>query len=236
MISSKKAPTDSKILFAAAEVAATILSNKDANIYVDDRSGCKELNHIPFWSEGIDFLYRNDGVSMHSVYKLVEKVEPKETLQDLLKDIAGRCRQAFYSKQVELEASVKRIDDIVGFDLSAISSDIKSLDQTLSNVKDTAMKVPELSPLVGRVETIKSHFGVVSKVVSEYDAIFKAIVKPMYDNGKEGIDATKRWAIISVVLSAVVSTIASIAITVYFQAPSSPEASKGATRAAESPQ
>jgi hypothetical protein len=52
---------------------------------------------------------------------------------------------------------------------------------------------------------IQSHFDSISVVSEGYEHIYKNIIRPVQEEGKSGVKATVKWAILSILISTAIS-------------------------------
>ena len=102
-----------------------------------------------------------------------------------------------------------RITEILPFNPSLLSKSItetkEKLDEVDSHIKGNDMLAPMAKPL----KEIRHHFESVSAVSSNYEDIYKNIIRPVQEEGRSGVKATVKWAIISIFLSTGLSLIIS---------------------------
>lgn len=67
-----------------------------------------------------------------------------------------------------------------------------------------------LEPLNEPLNAIAAHFSSISRVANNYDDVYGNILKPMQDEGRRGIRATVKWAIIGIAASFLVSNYSTI--------------------------
>jgi hypothetical protein len=120
----------------------------------------------------------------------------------------------YISKKIEqLEADFQslenRITAILTFNPSKLSNEITETLRTIKKVENEISKNPVLVALKSPLAAIVTHFDSVKKVSESYEEIYKNIIKPVQDEGKAGIKATVKWAIISLIASAVISILIS---------------------------
>jgi len=62
-----------------------------------------------------------------------------------------------------------------------------------------------LKPMESPLREIQQHFKSVSVVSSGYEDIYKNIIRPVQEEGRSGVKATVRWAVISIIISTALS-------------------------------
>ncbi|QQG29299.1 hypothetical protein JFY74_04325 [Pectobacterium carotovorum] len=109
------------------------------------------------------------------------------------------------SVESEYNSLEQRITEILTFNPNQLSKKIsdtkKKLDEVESLIKGNELLKPMESPL----REIQQHFKSVSTVSSEYEDIYKNIIRPVQEEGRSGVKATVRWAVISIVISTALS-------------------------------
>ena len=110
------------------------------------------------------------------------------------------------AERVSLET---RITEILTFNPALLSKNINETKAKLDEV-DTHIKGNELlAPMAKPLKEIRHHFESVSAVSSNYEDIYKNIIRPVQEEGRSGVKATVKWAIISIVVSSGISLIVS---------------------------
>ena len=100
-----------------------------------------------------------------------------------------------------------RISEILTFNPSLLSKNINETKAKLDEV-DIYIKGNELlTPMAKPLKEIRHHFESVSAVSSNYEDIYKNIIRPVQEEGRSGVKATVRWAVISIVVSTGISLI-----------------------------
>lgn len=105
----------------------------------------------------------------------------------------------------EYHSLEQRITEILTFNPNQLSKKIsdtkKKLDEVESLIKSNELLRPMESPL----REIQKHFNSVSIVSSGYEDIYKNIIRPVQEEGRSGVKATVRWAVISIIISTALS-------------------------------
>ncbi|OPK07336.1 hypothetical protein HFV04_003370 [Pseudomonas sp. BIGb0427] len=99
----------------------------------------------------------------------------------------------------------KRITDILTFSPSALTSRIADTKRQIDEVKKHVASNDLLKPLANPLREIQSHFDSISVVSEGYEHIYKNIIRPVQEEGRSGVKATVRWAILSIVISTLIS-------------------------------
>jgi len=133
------------------------------------------------------------------------KPETTDYLKKLITDL--EVETADYRK--EIEALNKRVVEILTFDPKRLSDEINSTELIISNTKEQLKSNPILQPLKLQLDQIEIHFASLSKVARNYEEVYKNIILPVREEGKSGVRQTVKWAIISIILSTLLSVIIS---------------------------
>ena len=99
----------------------------------------------------------------------------------------------------------KRITDILTFNPSALTNRITDTKRQIEEVKKHVASNDLLKPLAGPLREIQSHFDSISVVSEGYEHIYKNIIRPVQEEGKSGVKATVKWAILSILISTAIS-------------------------------
>jgi len=111
--------------------------------------------------------------------------------------------------EAEYVALDKRITDILTFSPSTLTSRIADTKRQIEEVEKHVASNDVLKSLAVPLREIQSHFDSISVVSEGYEHIYKNIIRPVQEEGRSGVKATVRWAILSIVIS----TLISLAIT-----------------------
>jgi hypothetical protein len=109
----------------------------------------------------------------------------------------------------EIETLNKRITEILTFDPKRLSNEINSTEIIISKTKEQLKSNPVLQPLTLQLNEIEIHFKSLSKIAHNYEEVYKNIILPVKEEGKSGVRQTVKWAIISIVISTLLSVIIS---------------------------
>ena len=100
-----------------------------------------------------------------------------------------------------------KITEILTFNPSKLSTEIKGTKEMIIETKRQIKSNPILDSLSQPLDKIQIHFDSISKVANNYEEIYKNIILPIKEEGKQGVKQTVKWAIISVILSSIISGI-----------------------------
>lgn len=80
---------------------------------------------------------------------------------------------------------------------SNIENSKKHISEAMQQIRGNEILKPLLTPL----HSIETHFNSISRVAEIYDDVYKNILRPVQEEGRSGVKATVKWAIISIVAS-----------------------------------
>lgn len=109
-----------------------------------------------------------------------------------------------------------RIQEILTFDPNRFSKQIIATQTTIDELKKKISSNDILKSLSKPLTEIEKHFQDLRQVSDNYEQIYKNIILPVKEEGRSGVRQTVKWAIISIV----VSTILSGLISLYFSSAS----------------
>ena len=95
----------------------------------------------------------------------------------------------------------KRVQSLLKHDPNRLREDIAQSERHIAEARDQLQKNPILAPLETPLADISRHFESIRKVAENYDDIYRNILRPVQEEGKSGVRATVRWAIIGIVAS-----------------------------------
>ncbi|MFO7074123.1 hypothetical protein P3E18_28195, partial [Pseudomonas aeruginosa] len=99
--------------------------------------------------------------------------------------------------------------DILTFNPSALTNRISDTKRQIDEVNKHVASNELLKPLSGPLREIQSHFDSIRVVSEGYEHIYKNIIRPVQEEGKSGVKATVRWAILSILISTAISLVIS---------------------------
>lgn len=94
-----------------------------------------------------------------------------------------------------------RVSSLLNHDPKKLMGDISQTKKHINEAKEQIGKNELLKPLQTPLNDIEQHFDSISRVAENYDDVYKNILRPVQEEGKSGVKATVRWAIISIVAS-----------------------------------
>ncbi|TMO45511.1 hypothetical protein CWC24_11985 [Pseudoalteromonas ruthenica] len=95
----------------------------------------------------------------------------------------------------------ERVTSLLNHDPKKLMGDILTTKNHIDEAKNQIGKNELLKPLQKPLSDIEQHFDSISRVAQNYDDVYKNILKPVQEEGKSGVRATVKWAIISIVAS-----------------------------------
>lgn len=103
----------------------------------------------------------------------------------------------------------QRIADILSFNPSTLSKNISETQSKLDEVRQHIESNELLKPMAKPLQEIRHHFESISAVSANYEEVYKNIVRPVQQAGESGIKTTVKWAIISILVSTLISQVIS---------------------------
>jgi hypothetical protein len=109
------------------------------------------------------------------------------------------------SVEVEYHSLEQRITEILTFNPNQLSKKISDTKKKLDEVEYLIEGNELLKPMRLPLREIQTHFKSVSTVSNGYEDIYKNIIRPVQEEGRSGVRATVRWAVISIIISTALS-------------------------------
>lgn len=134
-------------------------------------------------------------------------IKPETT--DYLKKIIAEIETESSIDKKEILLLNTRITEILTFDPKRLSDKINSTEIIIAETKEQLKSNPILQPLTLQLNQIEIHFKSLSKVAHNYEEVYKNIILPVREEGKSGVRQTVKWAIISIIISTLLSVIIS---------------------------
>jgi len=132
----------------------------------------------------------------------------KKTAEHLLTHLDA-IATTFAEKDGSRAVLEERLQDILTFDPDRLTNDILSANAQLKDARKAAEENNLLKPLLPQIQTIEKHLRGVSAVAEQYEEVYKNIIRPVQLEGKEGVKATVRWAVLSIIVSTAISLVIS---------------------------
>ena len=108
------------------------------------------------------------------------------------------------TERISLES---RITEILTFNPNLLSKNVNETKIKLDEVDNLIKNNKLLAPMEQPISDIRRHFESVSVVASSYEDIYKNIIRPVQEEGRSGVRETVKWAIISIVVSTIISLV-----------------------------
>lgn len=99
----------------------------------------------------------------------------------------------------------ERVTTLLNHDPNKLMGEIAKTQNHIQEAKEKIQKNELLKSLERPLIDIEEHFNSIRKVAENYDDVYKNILRPVQEEGKSGVKATVRWAIISIVASWILS-------------------------------
>ncbi len=97
------------------------------------------------------------------------------------------------------------LKDIYGFLPENIVQEINDSKSSLNDIVNSIKGSEFLKPLEPKIKEINEYLDKTEKVIKNYENIYINIIKPIKSEGKQGIRATTIWAILSIVITTIIS-------------------------------
>ena len=104
-----------------------------------------------------------------------------------------------------INSQSEKITNIYGFSPEKIVTEIKDSKAKLFEIESSMKDSELLKGLKPKIDEISDYLNKTEKVISNYENIYLNIIKPIKQEGKQGIIWTAFWAIISIIITAVLS-------------------------------
>lgn len=132
----------------------------------------------------------------------------KKTAEHLLA-LIDEIETSLVEKETSLASLDGRLHDILTFNPDRLKNEIVSAKNQLEDTRKAAEENNLLKPLLPQIQTIENHLQGVSAVAEKYEEVYKNIIRPVQLEGKEGVRATVRWAVFSIIASTAISLVIS---------------------------
>jgi DNA repair exonuclease SbcCD ATPase subunit len=101
----------------------------------------------------------------------------------------------------EINLLDERVQTLLKHDPDKLRQDIAQSERHIAEARDQLQKNSILAPLKKPLDDISRHFESIRKVAENYDDIYRNILRPVQEEGRSGVRATVRWAIIGIAAS-----------------------------------
>lgn len=109
------------------------------------------------------------------------------------------------SLNTKINSLNERVNDLFLFDHGDLLRSIDSTNLQISEIERLIEGNEVMGALAKPLSHIKNNFASLAVVTNNYDEVYKNIIKPIQNEGRSGIRATVRWAVISIIISGVLS-------------------------------
>jgi len=103
----------------------------------------------------------------------------------------------------------KEKKDIIGFDPEQFGVEIKKAKKDINDMIYDNGDNPIFEGIMPTMIKMRDYIERAHKIIANYENIYLHILKPINEKAREGINITKRWAIISIIFAAILSIISS---------------------------
>ena len=171
-----------------------------------------EKRNVDFKSESIDQLWAIKGVKEDHLFELSElgAIHFEMLGEDgfapiVVAGITNNTHDQLLNCLAQLGNDSNLLEERITLLLShnpqKLKTDIENSKKHISEAMQQISTNELLSPLKKPLQSIETHFNSISRVAEIYDDVYKNILRPVQEEGRSGVKATVRWAIISIVLS-----------------------------------
>jgi hypothetical protein len=105
-----------------------------------------------------------------------------------------------------------RVESLLQHNPEKLRREISESEQHIKRAREQIAGNKLLAPLGEPLDAIAAHFSSISRVANNYDDVYNNILKPMQDEGRRGVQATVKWAVIGIAASLLVSNYAAIKV------------------------
>lgn len=95
----------------------------------------------------------------------------------------------------------ERVQSLLSHNPNKLREDIAQSERHIAEARDQLQKNPILAPLKAPLDDISRHFESIRKVAENYEDVYRNILKPVQEEGRSGVRATVKWAIIGIIAS-----------------------------------
>lgn len=107
----------------------------------------------------------------------------------------------------ELQKCKNEYNSILTFNPHEMSDTLKTAIGDINKLKQTASTNDIFTPLLPTIEKMKNYIDEIETVNGAYSEVYKNIINPIKVESASGVKATVNWAIISIIVSTVISII-----------------------------
>lgn len=164
----------------------------------------------------IDYILSTLKESKQKVFDLkIEHEQEVAKIKDECKQEIIKAKDDYEQEAVEIKDGYEQkllrlsseLTDLIGYDPKQLENQIRSANNIVHDLKTKIMVNEMLSSLAGPVDEMVAYISQIEEIHRDYVGIYKNITKPIVEEGKAGTKATALWAIISIVISTIISII-----------------------------
>ncbi len=195
----------SNIISNAKEDSSVAIDNQDIwqTLFLSDKTQISEDYFYKLDEQGV-LDYEEIG---EDGFKPIVMCSIKPETSQYLKQLVTSVTNEASEKQMEIEKLNTRITEILTFNPEKLSDEIRSTENIILQTRQQLSLNPVLQPLIAQLDQIEVHFKSLSKVANNYEEVYKNIILPVREEGKSGVRQTVRWAIISIIISTLLSVL-----------------------------
>lgn len=172
--------------------------------------------NVDFRSETINQLWGISGVNENYLFELneigaiyFEMIGEDGFAPIIIAGITSKTHDQLLNCLAQLGSDRNLLDQRITLLLSHDPQKLKSyIENSKNHISEAMEKINKnelLGPLMKPLKNIEAHFDSISRVAEVYDDVYRNIVGPIQQEGRSGVKATVRWAIISIILSALLT-------------------------------
>ncbi|NCC68009.1 MAG: hypothetical protein EOM14_07410 [Clostridia bacterium] len=107
----------------------------------------------------------------------------------------------------ELDNCKNTCNSILTFDPNEMSSTLQAAEKDIITLKKAALTNDIFKALIPTIEKMEEYVQNVNAVNTSYVEVYKHIVKPIKEESTSGVRATAKWAIITLIITTVISIV-----------------------------
>lgn len=187
-----------------AKILATLLKLADGERQVD----LQQPSAKPLWEldrRVADYLYELDKAKAIHYEEIGDEGFAPIIMCSVNANTVEHLLDCLASLTGEISLLNKRVQSLLTHDPDKLREDIAQSERHIAEAQAQLQKNPILSPLTQPLNDISLHFESIRKVAENYDEIYRNILKPVQEEGKSGVRATVRWALIGIGASWILS-------------------------------
>ncbi|MFV5439474.1 hypothetical protein VXP84_07355 [Acinetobacter oleivorans] len=183
-------------------------SNSDLDIEVENENMWKELNKI-FPNNNLleKRMYELNNEGIINYEEIGEEGFAPIIIATIKKETHFFLTELIEKAEIEVIETETVLKDLLTFDPDVLTQNIEKAQNNLTSAKKEAENNELLKPILKPIEQIEKHFKSVAAVSQIYDDVYKNIIRPIQKEGEAGVKQTVKWAIISIIVSTILSII-----------------------------